>query len=146
MLRGFKWLLDLLKQSASLHHCNGSQGVRYICWDADCYWLSGTLPKGETLTLGGQEMLRKMPDQLHRIPIFCLMLKKKGGEWQRIKLSHAEPNLTVLKRLLKPQEFGGGWNRPNKSLQTSYSMILAFFDLVYELLMMAPGFLQTFME
>lgn len=25
-------------------------------------------------------------------------------------------------------------------------MILAFFDLVYELLMMAPGFLQTFME
>lgn len=87
-------------------------------------------------------MLRKMPDQLHRIPIFCLMLKKKGGEWQWIKLSHAEPNLTVLKRLLKPQEFGCGWNWPNKSLQTSYSMILAFFDLVYELLMMALGFLQ----
>lgn len=69
--RGGLKAADFQSQSAALHPRNGSQGSSR---DAEHCRLSGALPKGETGTLGGQEIQREVPDGFHCIPGFQLFI------------------------------------------------------------------------
>lgn len=99
-------------------------------------------PKGEKLTLGRQEMLKKC--QIHGTAslFFCLLIKIRVTD----KTVTCKAPSDNAKKII---EASGIWlwlNWPNKSLQTSYSMIQALFYAVCELRALAPAFLQTVMH